>query len=167
VLYPEFAREARDQAVKRARRLLPRAGGLSAAMAIPLFVIAGFIITAFYGKGFHGAILPARIILIGLVVDGVGGVVTGYFYGIGRPGLNSWSMAIGLIFTVALDVLLIPRMGATGGAIASAISYTASTGALLYFFVRTGRPTRVRGLGVTPRTISAAAVPATQVTEPS
>jgi O-antigen/teichoic acid export membrane protein len=139
VLYPEFARDVRDKAVSRARRLIPRAGLLSAAAAIPLLITAGFVITKFYGKGFHPAILPARIILLGLVLDGIGGVVTGYLYGVGRPGMNSWSMGIGLIFTVVLDVLLIPKMGATGGAIASAIAYTATTVALLVFFRRVSR----------------------------
>jgi O-antigen/teichoic acid export membrane protein len=150
VLYPEFARDSRDRAAKRARRLIPRAALLSAAAAVPLFVTAGFVITTFYGRGFHGAILPARIILLGLVLDGVGGVVTGYLYGVGRPGLNSWGMGIGLAFTVALDVLLIPRMGATGAAIASAIAYTASTIALLVFFSYASRE-RPEAAGPRPR----------------
>jgi O-antigen/teichoic acid export membrane protein len=139
VLYPEFARDSRDRAAKRARRLIPKAALLSAAAAVPLFLSAGFVITTLYGRGFHAAILPARIILLGLVLDGVGGVVTGYLYGVGRPGLNSWSMGMGLVFTVALDVLLIPRMGATGAAIASALAYTASTLALLAFFSHVSR----------------------------
>jgi len=147
ILYPEFARDVHDRAAKRARRLIPRAAMLSAAAAIPLFLSAGLVITAFYGRSFHAAILPARIILLGLILDGVAGVVTGFLYGIGRPGLNSLGLGVGLVFTVVLDVLLIPRIGATGAAIASALAYTASTLALLAFFTRVNRARVPMGLG--------------------
>lgn len=146
VLYPEFARQGWNRAAERARRLVPKAAGLSAAAAVPLFVMAGFVITALYGHSFHGAILPARIILAGLLLDGVAGVVTGYLYGIGRPGLNSWAMGVGLVFTVLLDVLLIPSMGAVGAAIASATAYTATTLALLFFLTRSSPVPMPRGL---------------------
>jgi Na+-driven multidrug efflux pump len=43
-------------------------------------------------------------------------------------------MAAGLAATVLLDLLLIPRFGATGAAIASAVAYLTSALALLYFF---------------------------------
>jgi O-antigen/teichoic acid export membrane protein len=147
VLYPQFARELPDRAAKRARRLIPRAAMLSAAAAVPLFLAAGVIIGFMYGKAFHGAILPARIILAGLVVDGIAGVVTGFLYGVGRPGLNSWALGAGLVFTVLLDVLLIPPMGSTGAAIASATAYTTTTVALLVFFTRVNRARVPIGLG--------------------
>jgi O-antigen/teichoic acid export membrane protein len=74
------------------------------------------------------------VILLGLTIDGMGGVITAYLYGVGRPGLNSWAMAVGLVLTVVLDVLLIPRFGAMGAAIASAVAYVASTCALVAFY---------------------------------
>ena len=82
------------------------------------------------------AVTPTRIILLGLAFDGVAGVVSAYLYGAGRPGLNSWGMAAGLVVTVALDLLLIPRLEETGAAIASAIAYTVTTTSLLWFFWR-------------------------------
>jgi len=93
------------------------------------------------------AILPAQIILLGLALDGLGGVVTGYLYGIGRPGLNSCAMAVGLGATVLLDLLLIPRYGALGAAIASAVAYTAATLTLVSFFWWVGRPASAAGKG--------------------
>jgi O-antigen/teichoic acid export membrane protein len=150
VLYPEFARAVHDRAAKRARRLLPRSALVSAAAAAPLFFAAGFVITMFYGRSFHGSVLPARIILLGLVFDGVAGVVTGFLYGVGRPGLNSLAMGIGLVFTVALDALLIPSMGATGAAIASAVAYTATTVSLMTFFSSVNRKRTSVGLVADP-----------------
>jgi len=51
-------------------------------------------------------------------------------------------MAADLALTVLLDLLLIPRYEAIGAAIASAIAYTTSTLALLWFFLRLGRAER-------------------------
>ena len=139
VLYPRFTKDGPANAVIRARRLLPKAGLLTAGLIAPLWIAAGFVIPAFYGSAFEPAVLPARIILLGLVLEGVGGVITGFLYGVGRPGLNSWAMAVGLVGTLLLDLLLIPPFGATGAASASAVAYLASALALVWFYWRLSR----------------------------
>jgi len=140
VLYPQYARDGRATAAAKARKLIPKAGSLTAAIAVPLALSAALVIPAFYGSAFDAAITPARIILLGLVLEGVGGVITGFLYGAGRPGLNSWAMAAGLVATLVLDLALIPSFGAIGAAVASAVAYTASTLTLVWFFARVGRP---------------------------
>jgi O-antigen/teichoic acid export membrane protein len=143
VLYPTYAREGRVSAAKRARSTLPRAGAFTVAAVVPVWFAASYLIPALYGTRFHGAITPAHIILLGLALEGVAGVVTAFLYGIGRPGLNSLAMAVGLVVTVALDLLLIPPFHATGAAAASALAYTVSTLALAWFFRSTTRPVDV------------------------
>ncbi len=143
VLYPRFAREGRAEAARNARRLLPKAGLLTAAAVVPLWLAVGFVIPRIYGSEFSPAVVPARIILLGLVLDGVGSVVTGFLYGVGRPGLNSWAMAVGLAATVVLDFALIPPFGAVGAAIASAVAYLMVSIALVGFFWWVGRSDRV------------------------
>jgi O-antigen/teichoic acid export membrane protein len=147
VLYPRFAKDGPVTAAARARKLMPKALVVTAVGVAPLWLIAGFVIPAIYGSQFKPAILPAQIILLGLALDGLGGVVTGYLYGIGRPGLNSCAMAVGLGATVLLDLLLIPRYGALGAAIASAVAYTAATLTLVSFFWWVGRPASAAGKG--------------------
>jgi O-antigen/teichoic acid export membrane protein len=134
VLYPRFAREGRAEATASARKLIPKAGLLTAAAVVPLWLSAGFVIPHFYGSAFAPAIVPAQIILLGLTLDGVGGVITAFLYGTGRPGLNSWAMGVGLAATLALDFVLIPPYGATGAAVASAVAYVTSAVALVGFF---------------------------------
>jgi len=99
-----------------------------------MWFAADFVIPAIYGSAFRPAILPAHIILFGLALDGLGGVITGFLYGVGRPGLNSLAMGAGLAATVVLDLILIPPFGATGAAAASAAAYVTSTAALIWFF---------------------------------
>jgi O-antigen/teichoic acid export membrane protein len=134
VFYPTFARDGRSWAVANARRLIPKVALLTTALLVPLWLAASFLIPAFYGSGFDSAVTPSRIILLGLALDGVAGVTTAFLYGVGRPGLNSWAMAAGLAATVMLDLLLIPRFGVIGAAIASAVAYTMSAVALIWFF---------------------------------
>ena len=139
VLYPKFSRQGQARAVETAWQIVGRAGGVTAAAIIPLWLTAGFVIPAVYGDRFDGAVLPARIILLGLALEGLAGVITAFLYGIGRPGLNSLAMGAGLAVTVVLDVLLIPPYAATGAAIASAAAYVASTIALVWYFWSIGK----------------------------
>ena len=85
--------------------------------------------------------------MLGLVLEGVAGVITAFLYGIGRPGLNSLAMAAGLMITVTLDLLLIPSFGATGAAVASAAAYLSSTLALIWLFRRVSMRTPSRAAG--------------------
>jgi O-antigen/teichoic acid export membrane protein len=142
VLYPRYARRDQTTAAAQARRLLPRAGILTAAAIVPLWIAATFLIPALYGPEFEGAITPAHIILVGLAFEGIAAVITAFLYGIGRPGLNSWGMAAGLAVTVVLDVLLIPPFGAIGAATGSAVAYATSALALVAFFRWVNRPER-------------------------
>jgi O-antigen/teichoic acid export membrane protein len=139
VLYPRYARDGELRATAEARRIMPKAAMATTAAVVPLALAAGFVIPLAYGADFEPAVLLAQIILAGLLLEGVTGVVTGYLYGVGRPGLNSWAMGVGLSLTVLLDLLLIPPYGAVGAAIASAVAYTATTLALLAFFAHVGR----------------------------
>jgi len=146
VLYPRFARAGRARATESARRVVVKAGLLTAATVAPLWVGAALVIPAFYGSEFEPAVLPARIILLGLVLNGVGAVVTAFLYGIGRPGLNSVAMGVGLVATVALDLALIPAFHASGAAVASAVAYALSSLVLVWFLVRESRSDRAVGV---------------------
>jgi O-antigen/teichoic acid export membrane protein len=149
VLYPRYARESPETATARARKLIPRAGVATAASIVPIGLAVALLIPVAYGSKFQDAVIPAEIILLGLSLEGVGGVITGYLYGIGRPGLNSWAMGVGLAVTVVLDLLLIPPFGASGAAAASAAAYTATSLALMWFFWSVGRalPPHARDTG--------------------
>jgi O-antigen/teichoic acid export membrane protein len=134
VLYPRFAKDDAAQAESRARRLIPRAGLLTVAGAVPLALTAGFIVPAVFGEDFRPAIVPAQILLLGLSIEGIAGVITAFLYGRGRPGLNSLATGGGLVLTVVLDLLLIPRFGAVGAAWASTVAYLSTTGMLIVWF---------------------------------
>ena len=142
VLYPRFARLGPQRATAEARRLLPRAVALTLAMT-PFLAIASFVaLPILYGAAFRGAVLPAEVITIGLSIEGAAAVASAYLLGSGRPGLNSVGMGVGAAITVTLDIILIPRYGAMGGAVTSAVTYLASTITLTYLASRIARRIR-------------------------
>ena len=127
VLYPSFARLGRVKATAEARKVLPMVTALTVIMTPFLALFTYIAITILYGKAYHGAILPAEIIIIGLSIEGAAAVSSAYLLGLGRPGLNSVGMGVGAAITVTLDVILIPHFGAVGGAITSAVTYLITT----------------------------------------
>jgi lipopolysaccharide/colanic/teichoic acid biosynthesis glycosyltransferase/O-antigen/teichoic acid export membrane protein len=127
VLYPRFARIGRIKATAEVRRLLPLSTMLTVAMTPFLAAGTYVVLPIVYGKAYRGAITPAEIITIGLSIEGAAAVASAYLLGLGRPGLNSVGMGVGSIITVTLDIILIPRHGAMGGAITSTVAYLATT----------------------------------------
>lgn len=137
VLYPRLAERDRAEAGRDVAALMPRAFVLTVLAAIPL--AAGVpLLPLVYGPEFAGAMLPAYILLFGLIGEGVAGLVSAYLYGVGRPGANSIALGVSVVVTVGLDLALIPHYHAVGAAIASAAAYLTSSAALLvcYFAVR-------------------------------
>jgi lipopolysaccharide/colanic/teichoic acid biosynthesis glycosyltransferase/O-antigen/teichoic acid export membrane protein len=134
VLYPQFARSEAGLAAATSRRMILRAGAVTAAASIPLAVAASVVIPVLFGQVFGAAVLPARILLIGLAAEGVGGVVTAFLFGRGRPGLNSLAAGAGVVVTLVLDVILIPRYGAVGAAVASTVAYLTTTTTLVAWY---------------------------------
>ena len=137
VLYPRLAVRDRIEAGRDVAALLPRAFILTAVAAIPL-AAAVPLLPLVYGPAFAGAMLPAYILLFGLIGEGVAGLVSAYLYGVGRPGANSIALGVSVVVTIGLDLALIPHFHAVGAAVASAAAYLTSSAALLvcYFAVR-------------------------------
>lgn len=136
VLYPRFSALPARESVADARHLLPRAT-LAVATAAPVIAAATVVVLPLlYGDAFDGALVPACIIIVGLIPEGAAAVSSALLWGLGRPGANSLAMAVGLVATVVLDILLIPHFGATGAAIASATAYLVTTAVLLMVAAR-------------------------------
>jgi len=137
VLYPRLAARDREEASRAVVALLPRALIFTVLAAIPL-AVAVPLLPYVYGQAFTSAMLPAYILLFGLIGEGVAGLVSAYLYAVGRPGANSLALGVSVVVTIVLDLTLIPRYHAVGAAVASAVAYLVSSAALVacYFVVR-------------------------------
>jgi O-antigen/teichoic acid export membrane protein len=139
VSYPRLAGLDPVMAARRAVAMARPALLAVALAAVPVFALAGPVTRLLYGNGFETAVRPAQVIIVGMVLSGAAGAASGYLYGRGRPGLNSAVLALGLGVTIVLDLLLIPRHGAMGAAVASAAAYLVSDGVLILVLLRMSR----------------------------
>ncbi|WP_185747284.1 oligosaccharide flippase family protein [Humibacillus xanthopallidus] len=131
VTYPAVARQGPARAAAEARRQLPVLLAVGVVGAGVIALVVGPLLPLIYGPAFEAAVAPTRIIVCGLVAAPAGGLASGFLLGTRRPGTNSLLLGAGLVVTVTLDALLIPRLGVTGAAVASAAAYLTTDVSLL------------------------------------
>ena len=145
VAYPRVARDGTDGFAVRARRAVPRLVLLGLAAGAVLALLAFPLLPLVYGTEFRMAVWPAAIIALGLVAEPAAGIGSAFLMGSGRPGLNSMLLTVGLLATVALDFLLIPRHGALGAAWASSTAYLLTDVLVIGAMRKVTRRARVMG----------------------
>jgi O-antigen/teichoic acid export membrane protein len=96
------------------------------------------IVTFLFGDEFIYAVLPLQILLIGTVINGATSrPIGGSLAGAGRPELDLIKVSVTATVNVLLNVLLIPRFGVVGAAMATAISLSLASGLGIFFIIRT------------------------------
>ena len=105
-----------------------------------LLSIPKFIFVAIFTARFGDVKLVIASLALGIVALSVSMIFSGFFSSINKPYHNTISSAIGLIFTVVLGILLIPRYGIIGAGMSASISYFFLT---LYQFIIFTRMTKL------------------------
>jgi O-antigen/teichoic acid export membrane protein len=106
-------------------------------VVILLLLIPASFFTMIFGKEFGRITLVIASLSVGIVMLSVSIILSSYYGGTGKPVHNMWGSAIGLVFTIVLGLLLIPRMGVIGAGIAASASYSAATVYQVIVFIRT------------------------------
>jgi len=123
ILPKAAASEARDM-----NRFTPRVFGITLALTalggVGIAVLGQPFIRLIYSSDFLPAYTPLLALLPGVVLLGSAKVLTNEIAGRGYPHYNSINSALALVVTIGLDMLLIPRYGVLGAAIASSAAYT-------------------------------------------
>jgi O-antigen/teichoic acid export membrane protein len=105
-------------------------------LAIPTFLLGPRLVRLVYGTAFVDAGVALRLILPGVVAYSVVAVLSRYLTGRGRPGTTTMIMLTGLTANVAANLVLIPRYGINGAAVASSVSYGLTAVLALVLFRR-------------------------------
>src|SRR5438105_826612 len=137
-LMPEVAS---SKIASRAESLCARSLRLAIYMHLlllpPLWLAAPLILKILFGQSFVPATGAFRWLLVAAGVWSCGSIVINALRGFGYPGLSTLArFAAALVTGVAL-VLLLPRFGIKGAAIASLIGYSVMLGVALFGFVKT------------------------------
>ena len=88
-------------------------------ISIPLLIgllIAGPIITIFFGQEYGPAILPFQLILGAFIISTVTNPLNLIFYNLGQTKLLALMNTVQLFINIGLNIIFIPKFGATGAA---------------------------------------------------
>lgn len=110
---------------------------IAAIISLFLFVSAPSIIEIIYGKSFLRAVPPFRILLPALVIFSSSRIFNPFFaYQLGRPMFAVYLNVGVVVFQLLGCLVLIPRWGLSGAALASAIAYAAATAGQTWYFCK-------------------------------
>ena len=85
--------------------------------------VAVLVIPILYTTPFQGAVNAFLALLPGIVAMAYTKVISNYLAAINRPELNAKNATMGLVVNLIGNVILIPKYGIVGAAIATSISY--------------------------------------------
>jgi len=148
VLRPDVARASASEAGRRVAVVFRIAILVTIPVVIVLIVAAPILCVTIFGDEFRGSIDDLRVL-----APGAFGITAMKLFGNAltaqrQPMLANAALAIAFGATIGLDLLLIPRYGGLGAALASTLAYTAGGIAVAVIFSRT---LRVRGADFVPR----------------
>ncbi|MEA2482638.1 MAG: hypothetical protein QOC55_585 [Thermoleophilaceae bacterium] len=133
---PDLVRATAADAVSRALRVCRVAFLLSGAAAVVMFAIAPLLCAGVFGDRFRGSIDDLRVLSLGAFGIVAFELLRNALTAQRKPMLGSAAVAVAFVLTVALDLLLIPRYGGLGAAIATASAYTCGGVAAGLIFAR-------------------------------
>jgi O-antigen/teichoic acid export membrane protein len=144
VLFPRLAGRSEWEGARNAAqtaRVISAAVGAGVLLSIPL---ASPAVRLAFSSAFLPAVPAFFGLLPGIYALSISKVLSRYFTGsLGQPLLNARAQGISLAVNLPLNVLLIPRYGILGAAIASSAAYVAHAAVTLFLFHRhSGLPVR-------------------------
>jgi O-antigen/teichoic acid export membrane protein len=115
----------------------------TAAGAVVLAISAPAIIGIVFSPAFSSAYPALLALLPGAVLMSGAKVLANEIVGRGYPQYNAITAGIALTVTITLDLVLIPRLGIVGAAIATSLAYAIQVALVLYFWSVLRRTWRV------------------------
>jgi O-antigen/teichoic acid export membrane protein len=109
---------------------------------VPVMIVAAlampWLLPLLFGSQYPGAVLPAQILMLATLSQGMNVILGNCLRGLGRPGLPAIAEGIGVVVTVALLWLVLPVLGAVGAALTSLLAYSAAAATQVLFVTRAG-----------------------------
>jgi O-antigen/teichoic acid export membrane protein len=118
------------------RRMLVRFFPILLAGAAALAALLPKLVPFVYGSEFRSAIVPAEVLLIAQVCYAAKNLLTSAAEAFGDSWLGSKAELIGLGPNILLLVILLPRLGIVGAALASVFAYSIQAGVIGWGFAR-------------------------------
>jgi O-antigen/teichoic acid export membrane protein len=134
VLFPRIASQPTAVILDLTGRAVRITTMLTATCGLLIAAFGPGLLGLLYGAEYRSASGVVRILVIEVVLSGVAQVLSQAFMALGRPGLVTTLQVIGLMLTVPLMLVFIPRFGVEGAAGALLISTTVRLAFVLISF---------------------------------
>ncbi len=112
-----------EEFTQKIQRLMDGMVALAISIAIPVSLLSPWIIRFLYGEAFSSAALVLQIHIWGAVFVFLGVIAGRWYLSNNLQHLTIQRSIFGLIFNVVLNVLLIPKLGVSGAAIATVCAH--------------------------------------------
>ena len=124
ILFPRLSVEADGaERWRLTRRVLGIVVVGMAAIAALTMILAPLVVRFLFGDAFLPAVEPLRWLMPGVLMLSVNSILMNYFASMGMPMVTVYSPALATVVNVGLNLLLIPRFGVVGAALASVAAY--------------------------------------------
>jgi stage V sporulation protein B len=134
VMFPHVSSLERKEANRITPVICRNAIFMTLIGAVVMFVVSRQLILFVFGSSMLPALHPLWLLLPGIVTLTASKVISSYLSGIGKPTYSTFVAAGTVTLTIALDLLLIPRYGISGAAVASSVVYTCTAVASVAIF---------------------------------
>lgn len=141
----QYSRISNTNDIEYARKLTITLFKLSLLGTLCMLSVILLLPVSFYTSIFGDEFAEVRTVIFflatGIVALSISSIFSPYFAGIGKHYINTISSVAGLVITIGLGLILIPRYQLAGAGITATISYTVST---VYQFIVFMRETKVK-----------------------
>lgn len=102
-------------------------------MCLGIIVLGRLFIQLFFGAVYLPATLPLFYLLPGILAVSISKILSADLAGKGKPHYATYASTTALVINVVLNIVLIPKWGISGAALASSITYIGANLVLIYF----------------------------------
>jgi O-antigen/teichoic acid export membrane protein len=111
------------------------------AACLVIYALAEVIVNLLYSSAYAASVAPLRWLLPGIFALSVGKVLVAELLARKKPRYTVWASGIAALVNIAANLLLVPRLGISGAAISSSISYALLSAIIVFYYLReTGLP---------------------------
>jgi O-antigen/teichoic acid export membrane protein len=136
VLFPKVAYMDKKDATIVTIRSMRHTFYLVLAISVLMAGTAKLLISFLFGEGYSNSVNPLILLLPGVLLLSISKVLTSDLAGRGRPQYGAISSLVSLMANVVLNLMLIPRWGINGAAVATSVSYSLATAIVITSFAR-------------------------------
>lgn len=106
------------------------------AACLLIFVLADVVVRVLYSSEYISSIAPLRWLLPGIFTLAIGRVLVAEMSARKKIDFTVWAGIVTVLVNVAGNLILIPRMGISGAALASTISYSLLSAIVTWYYLR-------------------------------